>query len=147
MKDMEAVGFEIKRMDNLLKRRIDVMVKKKGIDEITMMHSFIIHYIYDNRDRDIFQKDIEKVFHMNRSTITNMVKYLEDQGYITRRQVPSDARLKKLGLTEQGERLHQIIGEAIRETERKMQNALTPQETEQFIRLSHKIRSQLEVME
>ena len=84
---------------------------------------------------------------MNRSTITNMVKYLEDQGYITRRQVPSDARLKKLGLTEQGERLHQIIGEAIRETERKMQNALTPQETEQFIRLSHKIRSQLEVME
>ena len=144
---MEAVGFEIKRMDNLLKRRIDVMVKKKGIDEITMMHSFIIHYIYDNRDQDIFQKDIEKVFHMNRSTITNMVKYLEDQGYITRRQVPSDARLKKLGLTEQGERLHQIIGEAIRETERKMQNALTPQETEQFIRLSHKIRSQLEVME
>lgn len=147
MNDMEAVGFEIKRMDNLLKRRINVMVKKKGIDEITMMHSFIIHYIYDNRDRDIFQKDIEKVFHMNRSTITNMVKYLEDQGYITRRQVPSDARLKKLGLTEQGERLHQIIGEAIRETERKMQNALTPQETEQFIRLSHKIRSQLEVME
>ena len=147
MNDMEAVGFEIKRMDNLLKRRINVMVKKKGIDEITMMHSFIIHNIYDNRDRDIYQKDIEKVFHMNRSTITNMVKYLEDQGYITRRQVPSDARLKKLGLTEQGERLHQIIGEAIRETERKMQNALTPQETEQFIRLSHKIRSQLEVME
>ena len=147
MNDMEAVGFEIKRMDNLLKRRINVMVKKKGIDEITMMHSFIIHYIYDNRDWDIYQKDIEKVFHMNRSTITNMVKYLEDQGYITRRQVPSDARLKKLGLTEQGERLHQIIGEAIRETERKMQNALTPQETEQFIRLSHKIRSQLEVME
>ena len=147
MNDMEAVGFEIKRMDNLLKRRINVMVKKKGIDEITMMHSFIIHYIYDNRDRDIYQKDIEKVFHMNRSTITNMVKYLEDQGYITRRQVPSDARLKKLGLTEQGESLHQIIGEAIRETERKMQNALTPQETEQFIRLSHKIRSQLEVME
>lgn len=147
MKDMEALGFEIKRMDNLLKRRINVMVKKKGIDEITMMHSFIIHYIYDNRDRDIFQKDIEKVFHMNRSTITNMVKYLEDQGYITRRQVPSDARLKKLGLTEKGERLHQIIGEAIRETEKKMQNALTPQETEQFIKLSHKIRSQLEVME
>ena len=147
MKDMEALGFEIKRMDNLLKRRINVMVKKKGVDEITMMHSFIIHYIYDNRDRDIFQKDIEKVFHMNRSTITNMVKYLEDQGYITRRQVPSDARLKKLGLTEKGERLHQIIGEAIRETEKKMQNALTPQETEQFIKLSHKIRSQLEVME
>ena len=146
MNDMEAVGFEIKRMDNLLKRRINVMVKKKGIDEITMMHSFIIHYIYDNRDRDIYQKDIEKVFHMNRSTITNMVKYLEEQGYITRRQVPSDARLKKLGLTEKGERLHQIIGEAIHETEKKMQNALTTQEKEQFIRLSHKIRSQLEVM-
>lgn len=147
MNDMEAVGFEIKRMDNLLKRRINVMVKKKGIDEITMMHSFIIHYIYDNRNRDIYQKDIEKVFHMNRSTITNMVKYLEEQGYITRRQVPSDARLKKLGLTEKGERLHQIIGEAIHETEKKMQNALTTQEKEQFIRLSHKIRSQLEVME
>ncbi len=147
MNDMEAVGFEIKRMDNLLKRRINVMVKKKGIDEITMMHSFIIHYIYDNRERDIYQKDIEKVFHMNRSTITNMVKYLEEQGYITRRQVPSDARLKKLGLTEKGERLHQIIGEAIHETEKKMQNALTTQEKEQFIRLSHKIRSQLEVME
>ena len=147
MNDMEAVGFEIKRMDNLLKRRINVMVKKKGIDEITMMHSFIIHYIYDNRERDIYQKDIEKVFHMNRSTITNMVKYLEEQGYITRRQVPSDARLKKLGLTEKGERLHQIIGEAIHETEKKMQNALTTQEKEQFIRLRHKIRSQLEVME
>ena len=146
MHDVEFIGFEIKKIDNLFKKRIANLAKKRGIEDITMMHSLIVHYLYENKGREVYQKDVEKVLHANRSTITNLMKDLEKREYIIRKSVPSDARLKKLELTEKGEQLHQIFADAIAETEQNMESALTIEEKAQFIQLSRKIENQLEFM-
>ena len=146
MHDVEFIGFEIKKIDNLFKKRIANLAKKRGIEDITMMHSLIVHYLYENKGREVYQKDVEKVLNANRSTITNLMKDLEKREYIIRKSVPSDARLKKLELTEKGEQLHQIFAVAIAETEQNMESALTIEEKAQFIQLSRKIENQLEFM-
>ena len=51
-----------------------------NIDEVTVMHGWILAYLEDNREREIYQKDIEGKFGINRSTVTNIVKLMEKKG-------------------------------------------------------------------
>ena len=65
----------------------------------------IIGYIEKEQEsgRDVFQKDIENKLNVRPSTATVMLKVLEKNGFIRRESVASDARLKRLVLTEKAE--------------------------------------------
>ena len=72
----EKMGKEIRSLDNMLMRNLFCQVKKFGLDEMTVMHGWIIGFLYNNRDRDIFQKDVETEFSIGRSTVTNILKLM-----------------------------------------------------------------------
>lgn len=55
------------------------------MDKLTLMHGWIIAYLYDHRDEDVYQKDIENAFSIARSTVTSILKLMEKKNYITRR--------------------------------------------------------------
>ena len=59
-------------------------------------------YLYEHQDAEIYQKDIEKYFGICRSGVTNIIQALEKKGLVCRASVASDARLKKVMLTEAG---------------------------------------------
>ena len=62
-----------------------------------------------NNDKDIYQKDLEKKFSVTRSTASKVVKLMVQKGLIVREEVESDARLKKLILTEKALNMHEAI--------------------------------------
>ncbi len=120
----ERIGFEIRRLDHMLARNLQAHVKTVGIDEVTLMHGWIIRYLYANRDKDIFQKDIERYFSIGRSTVKNIIQLMEKKGFIVRESVEYDARLKKVILTDKGiqnheslERLIESLGSSLTEEE------------------------------
>ena len=96
------IGPEIHCADLKLSRNLSAHVRKSGVDEVTMMHGWIIRYLYENREQDIFQKDIEQRFAVGRSTVTNLLQLMEKKGFVRRESVKQDARLKKVILTEKG---------------------------------------------
>ena len=49
------IGPEIHCADLKLSRNLSAHVRKSGVDEVTMMHGWIIRYLYENREQDIFQ--------------------------------------------------------------------------------------------
>ena len=89
------IGPEIHCTDLKLSRNLSAHVRKSGVDEVTMMHGWIIRYLYENREQDIFQKDIEQRFAVGRSTVTNLLQLMEKKGFVRRESVKQDARLKK----------------------------------------------------
>jgi len=98
------IGFQLKFINNLIRRRMDVRFSEQGLGELSGMQGPMVGYIYDNcKKQDIFQKDIEKVFNIRRSTATVMLQNLELKGFITRQAVEHDARLKKIMVTEKAE--------------------------------------------
>lgn len=103
------IGLEIRKLDHMLSRNLTANVKASGLDEMTLMHGWIIRYLYENRDKETFQKDIEKNFSVGRSTVTNIIKLMEKRGYLCRVAVEKDARLKKVLLTEKGVQAHESI--------------------------------------
>ena len=119
-------------------------VKEEGIDEITLMHGWILRYLYENQDQDIFQKDIEKNFSIGRSTVTGIIQILEKKGFINREFVAHDARLKKVTLTQKGMDSHRKIEEQITCQNRKMTEGVNPQDLQIFLQVAAQIRMNLE---
>ena len=108
------------------------------------MHGWAINYFYENRDRDIFQKDFEEKFLIRRSTASNMLKLMEKDGYIKRVSVENDARLKKIVLTDKAIKTHTAICRDIAAREKRLRKGLTDEELEAFFRIVEKLKKNME---
>lgn len=141
MKEKEQrVGFEIRRLNCVVSRGLEKKVREAGIDEITLMHGWIMRYLYDNREKDVFQKDLEKQFSIGRSTVTNIIQIMEKKGYIRREFVEHDARLKKVLLTPRGIESHETIERLIDTLNAKMLKGIAEEELQVFLNVAKKIR-------
>ena len=127
----------------MMKRNLEIHVKEKGIDELTMVHGWFLRYLYENREKDIFQKDIEKQFGFCRSSITNIIQAMEKKGYLKREAVKQDARLKKVILTEKGIKAHQTMAALIDQLNEKTLKGITEEELESFFDVIDKIEANL----
>lgn len=87
---------------------------------------------------------MEDAFHINRSSVTSAVKLMEKKGYITRQPVSTDARLKKLKLTDEGIKAHKAAVRAMRQTEETAASCLTAEERRIFIELCDRITAAVE---
>lgn len=141
---LDSIGLEIKAINQLMQRQLIKAAQDSGVDRVTIMHGWIIGFLSDNSDRDIYQRDIESNFAISRSTVTNILKCMEKNGYIRRESVDSDARLKKLSLTQKGIDTDRVIRGAIEQNEARFNDLLTEGEREQFISLARKLRLGLE---
>lgn len=145
METKHIVGYEIHTLDNMLGRLIasrqSNLTQKEGL---TQMQSWIIGYLYENRDKDLFQKDIEAQFRIARSTATGILKLMEKKGFLTREPHPSDARLKRLVLTEKGITLQLAIIDNLEEIEHKLKSGLNPEQLDTFFEVIHLIKRNIE---
>ena len=78
-----------------------------------------------------------------RSTVTNILQLMERKGYIERRSVPQDARLKQLVLTEEGVRFHENTILSFKQTDDYVASLLTEEENAELLRLLNKLRDAL----
>ncbi len=140
----DQVGFEIHRTAHMMTRRLEAGVKAQGIDEVTLPHGWIIRFLYENKERDIYQKDIEKYFLVGRSTVTSSIQLMEKKGLIRREFVESDARLKKVLLTEKGIRTHETIEAMITELNSGLLEGIDEKDTEVFLQVIRKIKENIE---
>lgn len=58
----DAIGHEIKAVNHLMHRKMLESAAKNGVDKVTIMHGWIIAYLYNNQDNDIFQKILKASF-------------------------------------------------------------------------------------
>ena len=96
----QVIPAQLRRVNNLIFRKIGQIARTNGVEAVTPMHGWIMEYLYRNSDTPVFQRDIEREFSITRSTVTNILQLMERKGYIARRSVEQDARLKQLVLTE-----------------------------------------------
>lgn len=136
------IVFELRLLDNLLKKNADAHFRGlDGEEQLTRMHHWIIGYLYDHSDQDIYQRDIESEFKVSRSTTSNMLSLMEKKQLIKRLNVENDARLKKVVLTEKAVELHLLHMDAIRKMDAMIENSLTAEEKAEFLRIIDKMRS------
>ncbi len=139
-----SFGREIKVISNLFKRLVGNCENGKYIDEVTGNNAFIIGYLADHREQDVFQKDLEEVFSVRRSTMSGIIFRMEQKGFLVRVPVDHDARLKKLILTEKGEEVHTLMEKNIAAAEQKLTQDFSEEEKQTLLHLLQKLRANLE---
>lgn len=137
------VGFMIHKVDVGMKKILDATLKAAGYDESTVMHGWILKYLHDNSDRDIYQRDIEKQFGIGRSTVTTIIQLMEKRDLIRREAVESDARLKKVILTPKGKEYHDLVGATIYDINRKVMLGISEEEKQFFLGTFAKLEENL----
>ncbi len=144
MKSQRQLGFEIRTLNNCVKRFFQA-TKPPELQQSTGVHGWAIKYFYENRNKDIFQLDFEERFSIRRSTATNMLKLMEKNGIITRESVDYDARLKKIVLTEKAVAIHKKAVKNIEMIESTLKNGITDEELASFYKVADKIKLNLGV--
>lgn len=143
MEKEKQIHFQIHRTSRLIKRYLDNCHTKSYIDNVTGNHGYIIGYIYENRDRNIFQRDIEKEFNLRGSTVTNMLNLMEKNGLIERKSVDGDRRLKRIVLTKKATEIQQLVNGDFEKLEKTISKGVDKKDIEVFLSVLDKINSNI----
>ena len=141
------VGVEVRKLSHMIKRCAMSTEAHQKADKLTGVHSWIIGYLFDNRDRDIFQRDLEESFNIRRSSVSNVLSLMERNELIERKPVEHDARLKKVVLTPRAIELHEMIGKDIAELEAAIIEGIPKDDLEIFFKTIGKMMNNLEKRE
>lgn len=144
MEKRRAIGFEVRTLSNLIRREVEKSQTKKYVDSITGTNGWIIGYLVEHNDRDMFQRDLEEDFSMRRSTATKMLQLMEKKGLIVRLPVDYDARLKKIVLTDRALEINSMVVQDVNALEQKLSRGLTEQELDAFFCVLEKIKKNME---
>ena len=143
MNGKRHIGFEIRMLDNMIKRGIETK-RPKELEDSTGYHGWALRYFAENADKEIYQKDFEEKFSVRRSTATKILQLMEKNGVIVRQSVKSDARLKKIVLTDKGMSIHLSATESINGFENTLSKGISDTELDAFFKTIDKIKQNLE---
>ena len=135
-------GAWINLLSHKVKARLDAAFLNLGI---TGVQSRVIYYILIHcQDGPVFQKDIESVFGLSRSTATGILQLLEKNGIIRRESVESDARLKSLVPTKRAVELDTQVRASLRNTDRMLTRGISDGQVQLFKEIAAQMLCNLE---
>lgn len=144
-KEKLKLGLDISKINHIISRKMDASVISAIDDNLTISQAYVIDFICnEGNGKEVFQKDLESVFDLKRSSISLMLNNMEKSGLIERVPVKEDGRLKKIVLTEKSIKIYEKISDAIDLIENKLSENITEEEIKVFQNVLNKIRNSLE---
>lgn len=131
----------ISRLANRQRRLIDKLAKDK---EYSGTEGKIIHFLFENKDKTVYQKNIESVFGLRASTATQVMLSLEKAGLIKRVPSKDDARYKAIVLTEKAERYKQDIYSDMENLKEHIIKGIDPEQLELWYEITEKMIRNME---
>lgn len=99
----EGILKKIKDLDICMIRKMSELKNCAGHDRSNVANPTqvkIFSYLIENKEGDVFQRDLEEVLNIRRATISNILKKMEANEYILRETDKKDLRSKKIILTD-----------------------------------------------
>ncbi len=137
------VGYEIKALSNLLRRKMWDVGDHPRHELLTEMDGMIVGFLCHNKDQEIFQKDVEIAFYIRGSTASRLLQRLETNGFVARKTSTRDARLKQVVATEKALALNQQLEERISAVEAILTRDIPPDEICSFLATVEKLKQNL----
>ena len=123
------IGKQLAILNHFIRRNLEKDIHSE-LMKVSMANSYVLFYLHDHKDEDVFQKDFEENFGITRSTASKILSLMETKGLVARESVAGDARLKKITVTEKGVQMRRDMI-AVKD---KMEDRLTAGFSEKEIR-------------
>lgn len=127
---IENLGLEIRVVSNLIYNKMtQVTMESEGI---SFHQCLILQHLSQNAGKEIYQKDIERLFSIKRPTANQMLRALENKGYIVRMVSEQDSRKNILTITESGIVASEHLTRKMYSLMKKLHGDIDKKELEQF---------------
>ncbi|MBQ9793196.1 MAG: MarR family transcriptional regulator [Clostridia bacterium] len=134
---------EVRYINHLLSRRAVENNFAEVDKNLTRANAFIIKYLINNAEKDIFQKDIENKFGITKSTASTVLKLMEAKNLITRESILNDARYKKIVPTKKAYEIHEKIEQSYLKDQELLLSNFSYEEKETFKALLTKLKTNI----
>ncbi|MCF2626291.1 winged helix-turn-helix transcriptional regulator [Fusobacterium perfoetens] len=124
------IGFYIRKLNNHIEKYSHSLYSRKDTNECSLSNLWVIDYVSENSDIDIYQKDVEAEFSINRATASKMLSLMEEKKFISRISSSEDGRKKKIKILPEGEKLRGICASLKKEMEQELTSPLSKEEIE-----------------
>ena len=105
---MDLIDFKI--LNTAIERLLNKELAEFGI---TYTQATVIGYLKQNADREIFQKDIEYNLGLTHTTVSLLLKRMEEKKMISTENLASDRRYKNVALTPQAFEISELLHDKI----------------------------------
>ena len=143
------VLYEIKSLEKMLVRELinnsDIKDKENLLPTPTQCQ--IIEYILNNKNKDIYQKDLEKVLNLRRATVSGVLHTMEKNGLIKRVTDESDTRTKKIILNEKIPERFNEYSKKIKKIENNIIKDISDKDLEIFLKVISQMKESMKKKE
>ena len=135
---MDHFGRLLKQANNNMMRHFDQFAKQFGLTGNQMA---VIDFLTNHVEGEIFQRDIEHEFNIQRSTTTVLLQRMEKKGLIDRHTSSKDARQKTVALTDKAVKIACACQAYLRAEEEEFAQQFSAEEREIFLKILQHYRN------
>lgn len=140
MEDTRSLGQSIACAAHLFRERADARMTKY---DVTPLQAHVIMYLA-HRGGQSTQQALGGHLRVKPSTVNGIVDRMVERGLVARSADESDARRRRIALTETGQAQLDQFRLELRDTERLFESQFTPEELTQFHSLLNRVIQNLE---
>ncbi|MGI6238635.1 MAG: MarR family winged helix-turn-helix transcriptional regulator [Christensenellales bacterium] len=129
---MKEIAVELRSLSNLVMRAVEQRAREHSGDLITGMNGWIICYILQSADCEVYQRELEEAFSITRSTASRIVNLMQKKGIVERRTAEHDARMLKIALSDKAMALAHRMDSESEQVGRMLVRDFAPAEIDQL---------------
>ena len=145
--DRRHIGAAFKSIAHRIDRIMNNIPAIRDNGKLTSIQVWILNFLFRNEGKDMFQRDVEREFHIRRSTATEILTAMERNDLIRRERTDYDARLKKIVLTGYAAEIRKQLQTQMRRLEAALTDGFTDDEIKQFFAFVDRFKANLEKCE
>ena len=125
----KKIGPKVQKLSHLM-----VQLKNRRMEHVglTQQQANVIDYLYNHPDQDIYQKDIAAHLALKNSSVTSLIANLEKNGFLIKVPDETDARHKKIVLTDKACSEHLVCLDYVNAIEDRMMDGMSDEEKKTF---------------
>ncbi len=145
--DRRHIGAAFKSIAHRIDRIMNNIPAIRDNGKLTSIQVWILNFLFRNEGKDMFQRDVEREFHIRRSTATEILTAMERNDLIRRERTDYDARLKKIVLTGYAAEIRKQLQTQMRRLEAALTDGFSDDEIRQFFAFVDRFKANLEKCE
>lgn len=135
-KPIAGYGWYIKVIDNALEKEANANLQRLNL---TMQQNRVLIHLAHAPEHTLPLKALEEHFSAAQSTVAGLASRLEKKGLVEPVSDPSDKRIKRIRLTDEGLRLHAISRQDVISSEERLTALLTDEEKDVLLTCLRKL--------
>lgn len=135
--------YNLNLLNKLIGREFICNNKDLFNGEPSTTQMIIMDYILNHQDKDIYQKDLEKVLHLRRATVSGVLQTMEKHELVERVLCDNDVRCKKIILKEKAKKMFDIKRMEFFKLEEVIKKGLSEEEIEIFCHIIESMQNNI----